>query len=490
MEGGVQEFYLNKVAEKFMKFSDKEKLEYINNIKDCASFWIKEIKEKKDVSKNAKKIQNTDLEGYERFKAWNFIEYFSFNRGINSGFFARNKKTTEAALEKAYDNNKISSDELFKTYSVNELGMMTHFFNEVGKIFRINQEIFSLLRNTDVEIKYQEIPFEQIFIQTNELIINDVEIFGVLLRKRIVNRVNEYDKYVQGHGVLEMIAIGIDLSDGENIWFWENVFEDDNDLKESIKNNKYHNKYTWCDEDSSEKIRKEFRKISINFLNLINHPEVEMINHSKRELRENRIRKGRLGIPDSVEINLTGKLRKYIYQDLPKQKEAANNYAHKFWVRGHWMNFTSERYINMKGKKKWVLPYIKGRGELISKDYYLGEKERQWEHENRMKKIIRSIYPDKEINNNIRTELNGLEIDCYIPELKLGFEYNGEQHYNHIEIFHKTKEDFEAQKQRDIKKNELAKERGIRLITIRYDELLTEKLILSKINEVENGNKE
>ena len=151
------------------------------------------------------------------------------------------------------------------------------------------------------------------------------------------------------------------------------------------------------------------------------------------------------------------------------------------------MNFTSERYVNMKGKKKWVLPYIKGRGELISKDYYLGEKERQWEHEKRMKKIIQSIFPDKELKNNNRTELNGLEIDCYIPELKLGFEYNGEQHYNHVEIFHKTIKDFEAQKERDIKKNELAKEKGIRLITIRYDELLTEKLILSKINGDTNG---
>ena len=249
---------------------------------------------------------------------------------------------------------------------------------------------------------------------------------------------------------------------------------------------KYNND-NWCSKELSKKIRDELKKVSINFLNLINHPEVKLINHSKKELRENRIKKGRLGIPDSIEINLTGKLKKYIYEDLPKQKEAANNYSHKFWVRGHWMNFISIRYINMIGKKKWVLPYIKGRGEMISKDYYLGEKEKQWEHEKRMKKIVQSIYYDKKIKNNSRTELNGLEIDCYIPELKLGFEYNGLQHYKHVEIFHKTTKEFEAQKQRDIEKNRIAKEKGIKLITIKYNEPLTEKFILNKIKEVKNG---
>jgi hypothetical protein len=42
-------------------------------------------------------------------------------------------------------------------------------------------------------------------------------------------------------------------------------------------------------------------------------------------------------------------------------------------------------------------------------------------------RIVRSIFPSAFIEMNVRTELQGsrapLEIDVYIPELKLGFEY-------------------------------------------------------------------
>ena len=156
----------------------------------------------------------------------------------------------------------------------------------------------------------------------------------------------------------------------------------------------------------------------------------------------------------------------------------------RFWVRGHWMNFQSIRYKNKRGQKTWVLPYIKGKGELIKKDYYIGEKEQCWENEKHMIEIIRALYPEYKIESHNRTTLDGLEIDCYIPELKLGFEYNGEQHYNHIKIFHKTIEEFEAQKQRDIEKLKRAKTKGIKIITIRYNEAVTADVIQTKIQKI------
>lgn len=155
---------------------------------------------------------------------------------------------------------------------------------------------------------------------------------------------------------------------------------------------------------------------------------------------------------------------------------------------GHWVNFISERYKQMKGKKIWILPYIKGKGKLIKKEYYVGEKEQCWENEKRMIKLINNIFPNIKILKHNRILLNGFEIDCYNPELKIGFEYNGEQHYNFPNAFHKTKEEFEKQQQRDIEKNNIALEKGIKLITIRYDEPLTEELIINKIKEVSNGN--
>jgi len=97
--------------------------------------------------------------------------------------------------------------------------------------------------------------------------------------------------------------------------------------------------------------------------------------------------------------------------------------------------------------------------------------------------IIHFLFSQYEILTHHRSwnEDWGLELDIYIPELKLAFEYNGKQHYELIEFFH-TEEEFEAQQYRDRCKKKICKLKGITLIKIKYDEDLSEQLILTKIN--------
>lgn len=59
-----------------------------------------------------------------------------------------------------------------------------------------------------------------------------------------------------------------------------------------------------------------------------------------------------------------------------------------------------------------------------------------------------------------------LEIDCYNKELKLGLEYNGEQHYFYNDYFHKKQEEYKKQLSRDETKRKRCKELGITLIEI------------------------
>lgn len=74
---------------------------------------------------------------------------------------------------------------------------------------------------------------------------------------------------------------------------------------------------------------------------------------------------------------------------------------------------------------------------------------------------------------NSVTESN-LELDCYNDELKIAVEYNGEQHYNFIPYFHKTKDAFYNIKYRDEIKKRLCFENAIRLIVVPYDVKLCE----------------
>lgn len=61
-----------------------------------------------------------------------------------------------------------------------------------------------------------------------------------------------------------------------------------------------------------------------------------------------------------------------------------------------------------------------------------------------------------------------LELDCYNQDLNLGVEYGGKQHYVFPNVFHRTREAFDAQLRRDRYKVEQCRDRGVCLIVVPY----------------------
>jgi len=77
-------------------------------------------------------------------------------------------------------------------------------------------------------------------------------------------------------------------------------------------------------------------------------------------------------------------------------------------------------------------------------------------------KYLKKIY-DKPFPNCKPSWLKGLQLDGYNADLKTAFEYQGEQHFKHIEFFHKTVEEYEDQLANDKKKVQLCKDKGVKL---------------------------
>lgn len=94
--------------------------------------------------------------------------------------------------------------------------------------------------------------------------------------------------------------------------------------------------------------------------------------------------------------------------------------------------------------------------------------------------ITKDIFKDYEIILNDRKILNGLELDIWIPKLRIGIEYDGEQHYISKEYFGGVKSLKNIQ-YRDKLKDELCKELGINLIRIKYDVKDFKSYIIKKI---------
>jgi hypothetical protein len=71
----------------------------------------------------------------------------------------------------------------------------------------------------------------------------------------------------------------------------------------------------------------------------------------------------------------------------------------------------------------------------------------------------------------------GLKLDFFIPELNLAWEYDGEQHFEFSEKFHRSEKDFLHQQYLDSRKNALCDELGITLIRVSYKDTLDTSLI-------------
>jgi len=94
------------------------------------------------------------------------------------------------------------------------------------------------------------------------------------------------------------------------------------------------------------------------------------------------------------------------------------------------------------------------------------------------------IFPDNEIIHHYRgIELEGLELDIWLPDYQLGIEYQGEQHYNMVEHWG-GKEGLEKRIANDEKKKRLCKKLGYHLIEVKYTEEISEELVRKKVVKV------
>jgi len=103
----------------------------------------------------------------------------------------------------------------------------------------------------------------------------------------------------------------------------------------------------------------------------------------------------------------------------------------------------------------------------------------RFEREEYLKRIIRDFLPSTRIVPNERLpEIQKLEFDIWIPDLKLAIEYQGEQHFKVVRGDEQT---LAEQQERDRRKVRLAKDNNYTLVEFRFDEKLTPELVGARI---------
>ena len=99
-------------------------------------------------------------------------------------------------------------------------------------------------------------------------------------------------------------------------------------------------------------------------------------------------------------------------------------------------------------------------------------------------KIVQGIFSNLEIIRHYRPKwLDGLELDIFISDFKLGIEYQGQQHFHPVKAWGGEKA-LQDLRERDSRKRKICKKHDIRLLEIDFTEPLNTDYIHKKINDI------
>lgn len=134
---------------------------------------------------------------------------------------------------------------------------------------------------------------------------------------------------------------------------------------------------------------------------------------------------------------------------------------------GYIQNSIHQRFLSVK---KIIVDEVKTSFKL-----------KRWVNESVLANIVQELFKNYTIYRNYRPEiLEGLELDIYIQELKLGIEYQGIQHIKPVKQWG-GEENLKIRKEHDQRKAELCKKNNIELIYFWYDEDINKELVSDKL---------
>lgn len=239
-----------------------------------------------------------------------------------------------------------------------------------SKIFKIKDtQIVNMLLMTKNNIYCRKLPFNFMFID-NEITVNNLIIHGIFISAVHSDTSHQYklDRDIPSEDRnIGYFVIGFDKND-DTIFYKNGFIEYNENYKDNSEISVINENGDIFNVEDLKNTELTLQTFVCNFLDFINNPEVEIIvvEHSEDQ-NEKRIARGKQPILSHSLVRVTGKLKIYI-----DQLEAGGHfkYSHRFWVRGHFRTLRDEERFGQKaGTKIWIVPYIKGSGILINKNY-------------------------------------------------------------------------------------------------------------------------
>lgn len=255
-------------------------------------------------------------------------------------------------------------------------------FIKTAQIYEVEDKYKYILMRTENPRQYDEqlweevrLPYPQIFIDVNlndddiDKIIPDGIVFsinGLLVREEKfveVDKNNNEKPYKHSYGLVVYATQRKATKEG---------------ILSDIVKYKFPITSRGLDDASKEKDGKVIRKFLISFLLFLKEKDV-IVHEFKRsdKSRERRISQGKLPLPNSRIIKLTGELHKYLYDTTNNySKDFKGKFQFRFDVSAHTRTFRSSRYKKAQGKTIKIDTFEKGHGLKLKKVYKVMPKDK------------------------------------------------------------------------------------------------------------------
>ena len=233
-------------------------------------------------------------------------------------------------------------------------------------IFHVDEDVTKLLALTKNKIHFMRLPFNNLFIDC-KIDFGRLQVEGIHLiackplegtKFTIIEDAN-YDNFHFFYFLKD--------KDKPDVKYFEfGMIETSDELEEKFKEDvRLRSEEEEISFDEAMNTSKNIKIFIMNFLSLLENPEVEVVERKANEERNiKRASHGKQTIPTRNFVVVKGTIKAYIEQ-LKTGKHFS--FSHSFWVRGHFRKLEDERYKAARGKILWVFPFIKGTGLLIEK---------------------------------------------------------------------------------------------------------------------------
>lgn len=313
---------------------------------------------KQDVDKVGGSLSEETKQRYRKFAGtyppYNFVHYYT---GVMSDI---SENTHEANFARTF--SRILSLESSKD------------INKELRLVELEKDLIPLVENTDNKIFFRPLFFRSIFVN-NDFHFEDLLIKGIYITECHTEKGScNYSLHNPDINDYAIFAVVVDLKD---------AFE-------------YHMSIALVDKvmgnhflDSNEENVKCSR--CAEFIRVLICNVIDMVEGNKDDLdvviietddsqNKKRIRRKQVPIPTRVVIRAKDNFKIYVKKFNEDMKENEDNekegkIKHKFLVMGHYRHFRDEKFKKVKGTKRWIFPYWKGQGIVISKEYILKKPE-------------------------------------------------------------------------------------------------------------------